>query len=113
MSNIQDLKSRAAEIRDASDDAENTALRVGSLLVSMTDSIAEVATTAKAASDAVSGKDLVERKDMTSAIQQLETEITASRPEVVPLSESHYEALAAAGELSDDVIYMTYEDDSE
>lgn len=110
--NIQDLKTRAAEIRDASDDAENTALRVGSLLVDMTDNIADVATSAKAASDAVEGKELVEKKNLTDAIETLETKITDKRPEIVTLSESEYEAKAAAGELSDDIIYMTYEDDN-
>lgn len=47
------------------------------------------------------------------ALAAIIKETTANRPEVVTLSESQYEALAAAGELSDDVIYMTYEDDSE
>lgn len=47
------------------------------------------------------------------ALADIIKETTASRPEVVTLSESRYEALAAAGELSDGVIYMTYEDDSE
>lgn len=47
------------------------------------------------------------------ALAAIIKETTANRPEVVPLSESQYEALATAGELSDDVIYMTYEDDSE
>ncbi len=40
-------------------------------------------------------------------------ETTAKRPETVVLSEREYEAKKDAGELSDDVIYMTYEDDSE
>jgi len=113
MSNIQDLKSRAAEIRDASEDAENTALRVGSLLVDMTDEIAGASAAASAVSEAIAGKNFVETAEMTAAHKTLKAEITAKRPETVVLSESEYEAKKAAGELSDDVIYMTYEDDSE
>ncbi|WP_279093896.1 hypothetical protein [Muribaculum intestinale] len=47
------------------------------------------------------------------ALADIIKETTASRPEIVTLPESEYEAKSAAGELSDDVIYMTYEDDSE
>lgn len=220
--NISDYLTRAAGIRDASEDAENTAFRVGSLLVDVVNTLNEHA---EAVKDAQSGADtasngisalkaadallqqqldgiairpfsglvydatealqhpagsilysvkeglffhvdtsgqsiskhnayhvgdmelrgdmlfrcgsslyakgadkkltkLATAADMDSAIETAKTDMTEStvaevRRELLgglrllPLSEAQYEALAEAGELKDDTIYMTYEDDTQ
>ena len=41
---IEEIKSRAAEVRDATEDKENTALRVGQLLVDMIDTLSAIST---------------------------------------------------------------------
>ncbi len=58
--------------------------------------------------------------DLDSAIGTAKTDTVAEvRRELLgglrllPLSEAQYEALAEAGELKDDTIYMTYEDDTQ
>lgn len=212
--NISDYLTRAAGIRDASEDAENTAFRVGSLLVDVVNTLnehAEAVRTAQSGADTASNgisdlkaaDALLQQQldgiairpfsglvyDATEALQHPTGSIlysvkeglffhvdtsgqsiskhnayhigdmelrgdmlfrcgsslyakgtdkkltrfaamadieTAKRETVVevrrellgglqvrPLSEAQYESLAEAGELKDDTIYMTYEDDTE